>query len=201
MKPIAILTAFALALSGCAATQAPVPDQNYFRLAAESSPPAVVKPLLDGLLMVEELRSDGVHSERALLYSEDRGHRKINQYHYDFWSDPPTRLIQSYLVKRLRAAGVATQVTRYDINGNAAAFVGGRIERFEQLIDDNTARAIVALELQLSYPGDGRPRLLKEYLAEVPLAGTSPEAVIVGIEQALNRIIDQFLIDTADIRS
>jgi len=197
MKPsprLPLIALSALLLTACAAPQAPLPDQNWFRLAADG----VTQPgpeLVAGLLMVEEPRSDGLHAERALSYSDDPGHRRINQYHYDYWADPPTRLVQSYLVKRLRAAGVASEVMHYDINQRADATIGGRVERFTQLIDAEHSQVVVELELQLNYPDESRPRLLRDYSAQVSVTGSTPEATITGYEQALNDIIARFLND------
>ena len=186
-------------LSACVTQQAPVPQENYFRLDAtvsqHNSADATAPRLANGLLMVEELRSDGVHAERALIYSDDPSHHKLNLYNYDFWSDPPTRLIQSYLVQRLRAAAVAPLVMRYDINDNAQAYVGGQLERMVQLIDGEQARVVVAIELRLSLAGEQQPRLLQRYSAEIPVRGTAPADTIAGYEQALNRIITHFIAD------
>ena len=181
-------------LSACIAQQAPVPQENYFRLVA-SGDGIGGERLTDGLLMVEELHSDGVHAERALIYSDDSAHRKLNLYNYDFWSDPPTRLIQGYLVQRLRAAGAASQVMRYDINDNADLYVGGRLERFAQLIDGEQARVAVDIELRLSAAGERRPRLLQSYSAEVAISGTDPADTVAGYEQALSQISAQFIAD------
>ena len=194
MKLILSLTLITL-LTSCAAPQAPVPQENYFRLVAHGSGASGDQRLTPGLLMVEELHSDGIHAERALIYSDDADHRRLNLYNYEFWSDPPARLIQSYLVQRLRHAGAATQVMRYDINSDAAAYVGGRLERFVQLIDAEQARVEVAVELRLSIAGERQPRLLRTYSAEVNVSGTGAEQTITGYEQALNQIINEFVAD------
>jgi len=189
--------ALAVLLGACAAPQAPLPDENYYRLAPGTTAPRAAA-LTNGLLMVEEPRSDGLLAERALLFSDDPGHRRTNQYHYDYWSDPATRVVQSYLVKQLRGSGVADQVMRYDINVTGDAFIGSRLERFSQLIDGDHTRVVVALELRLSYPGEQQPRLLRDYSAEVNVASSTPEDAIPGYEQALDTIIRQFLNDAAN---
>lgn len=182
-------------LSACVAQLAPVPQENYYRLNASAAASDAGARLTDGLLMVEELRSDGVHAERALIYSDDNAHRRLNLYNYDFWSDPPTRLVQGYLVQRLRAAGAAAQVMRYTINDNADLYIGGRLERFAELIDGKQARVEVQIELRLSIAGERRPRLLRSYHAEVAINGTDPADTVAGYEQALNQISTQFIAD------
>lgn len=200
MRPFLPLLLIAM-LSACVAQQAPVPQENYFRLEANVANGASgansdkAARLTDGLLMVEELRADSVHAERALIYSDDKAHRKLKLYNYDFWSDPPTRLIQGYLVQRLRAASVASQVMRYDINDSADLYLGGRVERFAQLINGNQASVEVELELRLSVAGERRPLLLQSYAATVAIRGTDPADTVAGYEQALNRIIARFLAD------
>jgi ABC-type uncharacterized transport system auxiliary subunit len=196
--PVTIIVLL-LALGGCAASQAPLPDDHYFRLVADAPPPrGLAEPRINGLLMVEELHADALHNERALLYSEDPGHRTIRRDHYNYWSDPPPRTIQSFLVQRLRTTGLARQTLHYDIDLRADAIISGRVERFEQLIDGAEARVVVALTLQWRRPDANQPRLLRDYTEEVKLADTSPRVAISGIEQALSRIIDRFLDELID---
>jgi ABC-type uncharacterized transport system auxiliary subunit len=145
--------------------------------------------------MVEELDSDALHGERALLYSEDPQHRQLRQDHYNYWSDAPPRLIQGILVARLRAAGLARQTLRYNSNIRANTVLSGRVQRFEQLIDRDRARVIVAVELQLLDAGAPQARRLTDYREEVLLTDTSTAAAIGGFEQALNHIIDRFIDD------
>ena len=185
----------ALLLGACAAPQPPLPEQNWFQLEPHSPASTAGKPLFDGLLMIEEPRSDTLHAERALIYSDDPAHRRLNQYHYDYWADPPTRLLQSFLVRRLRAAAVAPQVMRYDINIHADAFISGRLQRLVQLNETGQTRVVVELELRMSYAGEHRPRLLRDYRAEVSVNGNGPEDSISGYEQAIDDIIDRFLRD------
>jgi len=199
-------TLLILILGGCATSQAPLPDDNYYRIAAlvpaakpDISSPA--KPPIDGLLMVAELDSDALHGERALLYSDDPAHRQLRQDHYNYWSDAPPSLIQSLLVERLRTAGLAQQTLRYNTDLQADTLLSGRVRRFEQLIDGEQARGIVTVELQLLDTGADRPRRLTDYTEEVVLADTSTASAVAGFEQALNRIIDRFIDDiVADSR-
>ena len=205
---IPIIILLALTLGGCAASQAPLPDDNYYRLAAlipatnAGGSPGVntglnpaAKPPINGLLMVEELDSDALHGERALLYSDDPGHRQLRRDHYNYWSDAPPRLIQGILVARLRAAGLARQTLHYSSDIQADTLLSGRVQRFEQLIDGERARVIVAVELQLLDSGAPQPRRLTDYREEVILTDTSTAAAIGGFEQALNHIIDRFISD------
>lgn len=194
VSPLPIIVLL-LTLNGCA-SQAPLPDDSYFRLdAATPASRVFAKPPINGLLMVEELQANALRGERALLYSEDPGHRQLQRDHYHYWVDPPPRLIQNHLVQRLRAVGLARLVLRYDIDIGADTIVSGRVERFEQLIDGEHARVIVALELQLRHPGETQPRLAANYTEEVSVTDASPDAAITGFEQALNRIIDRFVGD------
>jgi ABC-type uncharacterized transport system auxiliary subunit len=89
---------------------------------------------------------------------------------------------------------------RYDINNDATAYLGGRLERFAQLIDGKQARVAVDIELRLSVAGERRPRLLRTYNAEVAVNGTDPADTVAGYEQALNQITDQFIRDAAALR-
>jgi ABC-type uncharacterized transport system auxiliary subunit len=185
----------ALGLGGCVAAP-PVPDESFYRL---QTPEIATGVPVNTVLAVEELRSDGIHGERALLHSTDAGHRVLQQYHYHFWADPPPRLLCDYLVALLRSARVARVVERYDPAEVPDYVIRGKIWRFEQLVDGDAAQVVVKLELQVDRFDGRRPLLLREYEATAAAATPAPTDAALAFEQALGKIASRFVADLREV--
>jgi len=193
--PAAVLGAVLLAVAGCGAAP-PVPVERYYRIGV-AAPTALPAPVLPGLLAVAPLQSDGLHSERALLYADQGQPRELRRYHYHHWADSPPRLLQEQLVAYLRQARAAATVLPDDPRLQAEHRVVGRLVRFERLNNAERALAAVDLELGLERKGSARPVWLRQYRAEVPARDGSVAAVVEAFEQAVGDVYGRFLSDLA----
>lgn len=180
-------------LLGCAATS-PVPEDHFYRLQAPQPEQSLEAPRVP-LLAVEALDSDGLHRQRALLYSEDPGQRSLKQYHYHFWRDAPPRLVQDYLTAWLRGTGLAGEVVE-GYSGEPDVYrIQGRLWRFEQVTDGAQVRVVVHLELWVRGPG-GRAGLFREdYRVGEVVTGTGILATVTAFERALARVGGEFTLD------
>ncbi len=185
-----------LALLGGCAGPVPVPEDRFYRLATPVPARHLSKPITAKPLIVRPLEAEGLYAERAVIYSEDPGHRVLRQYHYHFWLEAPGRLLQDYVAAYLRAAGLAPQVSAEYSSSAADYVVSGRVLRFERLLDGDQARVVVALRLSLR-PAEGEgPLLVREYRAEVPAAEELSTSV-PAFERALDSILAKFVQDAA----
>jgi len=184
----------AAALAGCM-SQPPVPADRYYRLTAPDPKPAAAQPVLAGTLGVAPLDSDGVHSERALLYVDEERPLELRRYHYHFWADPPPQLIQSQLLIYLRRAGIAGNVVRSDSPLTVDHLVSGRLQRFERIVGKMRVRVAVAMELGVDRGAHGAPGWRASYQAVVAAQGPSMYATVQAYNVAFGRICADFLRD------
>lgn len=191
--PAAILGMVLLGVTGCGSAP-PVPVERYYRIGV-AAPTALSAPALPGLLAVAPLQSDGLHSERALLYADQGQPRELRRYHYHHWVDSPPRLLQEQLVAYLRQARAAATVLPDDPRLPAEHRVIGRLVRFERLNNAERALAAVELELGVEHKGSARPVLLRRYSAELPARDGSVAAVVEAFEQAVGDVYGRFLSD------
>lgn len=193
MRSPTLLLAFTL--TACATS--PVPTDQFYRLEDPLQDALATTPrtLLDGVLTVQPLRTDGLHRERALLYSEDPRHRALRQYHYHFWLSPPPRLVQDYIVAYLRAMQTATIVVADDRKTDADYVVQGRLKNFEQRVMGDKSRVVVSLELRLQQHGERRPQLLQVYESNRHVPSGAVADSIFAYEDALAQIMGRFLED------
>lgn len=184
----------ALALSACASD--PIPEVTYFRLPPSPAVEARAAPAMDDPVVVDVFLADGVHGEQAILYQTAPG-SGIKAYHYQLWNDPPVRLLQRRLIRRLRDEGVSALVTdRLSTNLNAVR-VSGVLESFERVRNGEGWDIKVAMEMRVDSGDSPLPRLLKNYTATVPADSATIEAAVRAFALAIDQVFGEFTRDLA----
>lgn len=188
-----LLPLLAVLVSACA-RQPPVPADHFYRLPAPNVH-ALSRPLTKGVILVSPFQTDGLHNERAMIYTKDAHAITLRRYHYSYWLDAPPRLVQDYLVAYLRAAKAASLVVT-DSGVRSALTFSGRIVRLDQQLRGKSSRALIELELRVDGSRSARPLLLKDYRADVPASDGSMEALVLAFHKGLDQIFGRFLTDT-----
>jgi len=189
-RSLAILILTVTAMSGCS-LQPPVPEDHFYRL-----PAATLKAdkVLTSHITVKRFKTDGLHSERPLLFS---GHDKplsLKQYHYHFWTDAPPRMLQEHLISALRKSGIAGIVSNYDPAHRDGYIISGKIRRFEQVSRGKENKVSIDLELRLD-DDRGKIVLVKDYYSERTATSASPHDLVTAFGDALTDIYKEFLKD------
>ncbi len=185
-----------IALSGCVGKVPAIPEDHYYRLPIPAPQPAASR--IAGTVGVALPRADGLHSERAVLYSRQDRPLEILRHHYFFWAESPPRLIQDHLIEYLRAARAAEAVVRAEAGDNAPSQIESRLLQFERLVGDDSHQVLVELELNLRRKlGDGRSRR-HVYRARAPVADDTVYASVQAFGKALDSIYARFLRDLAN---
>ncbi len=180
-------------LGGCSA-QKPVPEDRYFRLPDVAASSIQHTPLSDGIVYVSIFESNGLHRERALVYSDSREGVELRQYHYHHWVDSPTRMIRDHLVHYLRAIGAAPTIVS-SIDPDSKIEIKGKIHRFDRVINNDTIEVVVALEL--SADRGGRLLHVGDYILTEPAGGRAMNDTVEAFHRALTNCFNQFVSDVA----
>lgn len=180
-------------LLACSA-QPPVPEDNFYQLPKAQLQAG--KHSMAKELSVKRLVTDGLHSERALLFSESGQALQLKQYHYHHWSDSPPRMLQEHLISAMRSAGVADTVINYDAAQRAAYNLSGKIRHFEQIGRGKKSEVLVGLELRLD-DKHGKPLLIKDYHYTQAANSAAPHDLVNAFGAALNKIYAEFISDWA----
>ena len=197
--PKTILLALGLAaLAACSV--APVPDVTYFRL-----PPPIVfahadKPLSALPIEVEIFRGDGIYAEQALIYATTPQADALRAFHYQLWSDPPSRALQARLTGMLRDSGIAPLVTDRLPASTPALRVHGRIARYERVPRDGGFGVVVVLEMRVDQD-QGEPLLERSYRAEIAAGDASMTATVDAFGRAIDKDFAAFYADLAALGS
>ena len=194
-RPIAhavLALAAAVALAGCGAPT--VPDFTYYRLPRPAPLDAAPAPLF-GDVVVDVFAADGLYGDQALIYADDPGAHELHQYHYQLWTDPPTRVLQRRMIEQLRKTGVASEITDELPASHPAIRISGTILRFDRAPNGSGGfTATVALKLRADDPS-GLPMLDDYYRAEKPAADASMRATVDAYGAALDEVFAAFYAD------
>ncbi len=168
----------------------PIPNDHFYGLP---EPEVGASPFqIDGIILVRSFEADGLHMERAILFSEDSQGLELQQHHYHFWQDAPPRLLQHQLVAFLRASAAARMVVT-DPEVDPELAISGRLFRWQRQLNEAEVTARVALELRLDRIGQPQPLLVQSYSADVLAPGDSVRDSIGAFERAANQVFTQFL--------
>lgn len=193
MRLIISLVAIAL-LAAC--SPATVPDVTYFRLPPPTPLPHADKPLSALPIEVAVFSGDGVYAEQALIYSITPDAGALRTYHYQLWSNPPSRDLQARLTTMLRDSGITTLVTDRLPASNQALRVRGNILRYERIKRDQGYEVAVAFEMRVEQDS-GEPVIEQTYAAQAAAADATIEGSVRAFGTAVDQAFAKFYSDLA----
>jgi uncharacterized lipoprotein YmbA len=189
------LLASSVALLALAACSPPtVPDVTYFQLPPAAPPQRLQKPLTVLPIEVATFRAEGVYAEQSVLYATTPEAGALRAYHYQLWSDPPSRGLQARLTNRLRDAGVSALVTDRLPASVQALRIRGRILRYERVPQAQGALAQIEFEMRVEQDS-GEPLLEQSYRAEQAAAGDTMSATVQAFGTAVDAAFAKFQAD------
>ncbi len=195
-RTLAISLIGALSVLGACA-QAPVPEDHYYRLTpANTTSKSGVK--LDGIIEVERFIADGLLDSRPILFTRSAQSTEIQSYHYHFWTQPPSILLQNALTAKLQQTNAANSIVTPDLRIEPDFILAGKIFRFEQITrqkNNENNKVIVSLELSLKNAKLDKLIHLNTYTVEVPSSNASVASAVTAFSTGIGQIIDAFLND------
>ena len=192
MSARSIVLAAAMALAGCSSPT--VPDFTYYRLPPPKPLEVAPAPLF-GDIVVDVFGADGLYADQALIYAVDPSAQQLRQYHYQLWTDPPTRVLQRRMIQQLREAKIGGDVTDELPASHPATRISGAILRFDRAPNGSGGfNATVALKLRAD-DSSGTPIIDDYYRAELPTAGNDLKATVDAYGAALDQIFGEFCAD------
>ena len=196
---IRTLGALLLAVSLVAAcTQPQTPEDRFYRLSLPAPEKALAKPALDGTLEIERFVADGLTAGRSIVYSKTETPNQVHEYHYDFWTEPPTIMLRDELVAYLRTGGIASKIVTPDLRADPDYVLTGRIKRLEQVQGSPTG-AVVELEIALRRTSDATVMFVETYRIEAKANSAKVAAAVAAINGAVAEIYAKCAKDLAGI--
>jgi ABC-type uncharacterized transport system auxiliary subunit len=145
-------------------------------------------------VFVEQFIADGLHRDRAIAYAERPQAAELQQYHYYFWTDSPSRLVRDHLIDYLRAGNAASLVSSApDVMAEISIF--GRIRQFEFIEGPGNGEAAVALEFRVDRLGRNEPLLIRSYEERAAPGSDTMNGAVEAFGAALTRIYERLATD------
>lgn len=193
LRALAAAIVLAVGLSGCGSAP-PVPEDQYYRLQAVLAAAPFASPKLNGTLEVERFSADGLTAGRPIVYSERGDPSRLQEYHYHFWTQPPTVMLRDEVVAYLRAANVARTVVTPEMRLNPDYVMAGKIRRLEQVVGSPGA-TVLEIELAIRRPADGKLVFLKSYRQETAQGTPGVKPAVTALNEAFAIVLSDLLAD------
>ena len=191
-----LMLAAVLATANC--SQPVVPEDHYYRLTIPVPTPAAAGPKLTGTLEVDRFLADGLTAGRPIVYSQANQPNALFEYHYHFWIEPPTVMLQEALVAYLRSAKLATVVVTPELRAQPDHVLSGKIKRLERVLGSKPT-VVVEIELGLRRVRDAQLLHVNSYRIESAVQGDSVAAAVEAINRAVGEIYGRFAQDVSRI--
>ncbi len=169
-----------------------VPEDQFYRLSISAPSPS--KTLFPGIMEVDRFVADGLTAGRPIVYSEAGKPYQVREFHYHFWTQPPTVMLRDELVSYLRARKVSDMVVTPEMRVNPDYILTGKIKRLEKIVGD-PPKAVLELELGLRKTSGGKIILLDTYRVEAEANGSGVDDAVKALNGALTKIYANFVQD------
>ncbi|MBT3765414.1 MAG: hypothetical protein HOF84_06120 [Rhodospirillales bacterium] len=190
---VAMILMAGILLVGCAQPQV-VPQDHYYRLRLPSPAKVQAQPKLDGIVEIDRFSADGLVAGRPIVYSASDKPNQLMDYHYHFWTEPPTGLLRDQLIEYLRAAGIAKTVVTAEMRVAPDFIISGKIKRFEQ-VRDAAPHVVLEMELGLRQAGTDNLVYWGTYAKKVAAEGTTVADGVKAANIALSQVYSDYVRD------
>ena len=143
----------------------------------------------DAALLVGRLSAPHLYRDDRLVYRT--GETEIGTYEYHRWTEPPTDMLESMLLRLLRGSGKYRTVQRLASNTQGDYIVRGRLHQLEESSSPILA-ARVSFELELYEKKSGTVVWSHFYSHDEPVSGKEVPDVV----QAMNRNVQRGLAES-----
>ena len=195
-RTIMLLCSVPFVLGGCLGS--PAPQDHYYRLELPETQTPFELPPLHGTLQVTRPWADALTGERHLLYRQNTGTSQVHRHAYHRWIDSPTLILQQQISHYLRKARIANQVVTPEFRVKADYRFSCRVAKMERVLGE-APHVVVELELGLTHMRSREAVLLQTYHEEQPAQDASITTTIKAYNQAITKILNQFMRDASTL--
>ena len=192
----AMIFLMAPVLAACA--QPPLPQDHFYRLTVGAPGNPLAEPRFKGTLEVGRFAADGLTAGRPLVHSLSERLYELQEYHYHFWTQPPTVMLRDELVSYLRAAKVSGAVVTPEMRVSVDYVLTGKIMRLERIVG-KPSKAVIELELGLRKATGGKLIFLDTYRIEKQSDGSGVGSAVNSLNTALTAIYAKFVDDLSKL--
>jgi ABC-type uncharacterized transport system auxiliary subunit len=172
-------TALVIATAALATSCGAARPSRYYELDLPAAPPPATNTY-DVSLLVGRLSAPHLYRDDRIVYRT--GQTQIGTYEYHRWAEPPTDMLESMLLRMLRASGKYRTVQRLASNTQGDYILRGRLYQMEEA-DSPALAARVSFELELYEKKSGTVVWTHFYSHDEPVSGKQVPDVVQGFNR------------------
>ncbi|HKS94704.1 MAG TPA: ABC-type transport auxiliary lipoprotein family protein [Terriglobia bacterium] len=178
-RALLILAALAM-LAGCGGASHPI---RYYTIDLPAAPDAAHNPYPVTLLVARVTAPMILRDDRIVYRS---GANELGTYEYRRWAEPPAVLLETCLLRMLRASGRYESVSEVTSKTRGDFLLRARLYDFEE-VDSNAIAARVALEAELVDAKSGKVVWSHSYSHDEPVSEDDVASVVAALNKNLER--------------
>lgn len=178
-RALLILAALAM-LAGCGGASHPI---KYYTIDLPATPDASRAPYPVTLLVARVTAPMILRDDRIVYRS---GANELGTYEYRRWAEPPATLLETCLLRMLRASGRYQSVSEVTSRARGDFLVRSRLYDFEE-VDSSAIAARVAMEAELVDEKSGKIVWSHSYSHDEPVSKEDVASVVAALNKNLDR--------------
>jgi len=159
---------------------------KYFTLSFPPVPQPTARAL-PVTLLIGHIRAPEILQDQPIVYRS--GRYEIGAYQYHLWAEPPAQMIETVLIRRLRASGRYQSVARLGGSTRGNFLLRGQLYDFEEVDTGGAIMAKISIEFVLIDRSTHKSVWNRFYSRTEPVQGKE----IPDVVAALNRNLEQGL--------
>jgi ABC-type uncharacterized transport system auxiliary subunit len=174
-----LISLFALILSGCGHPKA----IRYYTVQSVTAP-VLSTDAQSVSLVVGSINGPEIFRGSPIAYRI--GTNEFGTYQYSQWTEPPVMMVQSSLIRVLKASGNYQSVASLGSSENGQFLVRGRLFDFEE-VDGGSISVLVSMEFELVDRKSGKVVWTHFYSQSEPVQGKEMSAIVTALDVNLDR--------------
>jgi ABC-type uncharacterized transport system auxiliary subunit len=175
-----LLSLLALILSGCGHPKA----IRYYTVQSATAPAVLSTNAQSVSLLVGSINGPEIFRGSPIAYRI--GANEIGTYQFSQWVEPPVMMVQSSLIRVLRASGNYQSVMSLGSAVDGQFLVRGRLYDFEE-VDGGSIAGLVSMEFELVDRKTGKVVWSHFYSQSEPVQGKEISAIVTALDVNLDR--------------
>jgi ABC-type uncharacterized transport system auxiliary subunit len=177
---------FALLVLGLAGCASPKPIKYYEVNFPTKS--FVAEDAIDTALTVRPFEASPLYLDNKIVFGFDSP--EMGTYEYQRWVEPPVAILQTALVRGLRASGRFKGVYTMRADPNSRFILGGYLYDFKE-VDESAIVARLSYEVRLRDRKTGIPVWDHFYSHDEPVSEKSVSAYVVAMGKNVDRSVQE----------
>jgi ABC-type uncharacterized transport system auxiliary subunit len=169
-----------LVAAGCVSARSP----RYYFITTPAIAPQAGAPQFPVTILVGRLSAPRVLRDDRVVYGMSDVELGVDEYHR--WSEPPTEMIEQFLVERLRRSGQYKSVQKISSTARGDFLLRGHLTSMNEIDEGSGIMARFNIQLELFDQKAGLVVWTESYSHDEPVEKKTVSAVVESLQRNVN---------------